>query len=668
MRYHATRLLTILAVTLATCSLHIRAGQESAAPSGPTVKMLSTPLPEMQPPIDFLAREPVIDGRLDDDLRVLPSRPFAALVKMNPATTDTQGDYRLAYGSDFFYVFIDVAADSLVCRDRGYQNGDGFILILNRPRPENTPADESYMLAYNPTSDPKQPFAQMVWKRNDAWPFSPLSEGSAFKVSAAGGRLGFEALLRWTDVHPYHPWLAESIGFNLIVSKAYGDRDVNYLAAHIKPAPGMEAFTSYSRLDFAAPSVPAGAQSTVVLSSGHITAGDPLRLRLLAAADRPVREEVAFRLHSGEGARVLSQTIGVDLTPGVTVQEAVLDTTDLPSGGYTVRWESRSGSATGQVGLTVLPPFASARLERTLDAAGAHLTPGSRTTIRFLLAEIAAERARLKSYDPCPELRARMERTDRLIREAAGGDDLLARRRGLLRRAFESQVDRTLQPYTAFVPTALDAGKTYPAIVFLHGSDSDDQSVRRTIRAFPALFPDEVFVIAPYGRGRSNSYTRDHAQDDIREAVADALREYPIDPARLVLAGFSMGGYGVYRTLYENPGRYAAAAVFSGIPYPKGTFAPGEEPPDFRQPECLKTLSGMNIAVIHGGRDRNCPVELTTDLVARMKGIGIPVLFLLDEQAGHEPPRDPAIVEAYRRWLDEAIRKRQSEGIEGKGE
>ncbi len=665
MRHRATRIMAILAVTLATCYQHVRAGQEAAAPSGPTVKMLVTPLPVMQPPIEFLAREPVIDGRLDDDLRVLASRPFAALVKMNPATTDTQGEYRLAYGSDFFYVFIDVAADSLTCRDRGYQNGDGFILVLSRPRPENAPAEESYMLAYNPTDDPKKPFAQMVWKRNDAWPFSPLSEGSVFRVSAAGGRLGFEALLRWTDVHPYHPWLDDGIGFNLIVSKAYGDRDVNYLAAHITPAPGMEAFTGYSRLDFAPPSVPAGAQVTAVLTTGHITAGDPLRLQLLAAAERPVREEVAFRILSGEGARVLNQTIGVDLTPGATMQEAVLDTTDLPSGGYTVRWESRSGSATGQVGLTVLPPFDSAHLEQTLDAAGARLTPGSQATIRFLLAEIAAERARLKTYDPCPELRAWMERADRLIREAAGGRDVLARQQGLLRRAFESRVDRTLQPYTVRVPPGLDAGKTYPAIVYLHGSDSDDQSVRRTIRAFPTLFPDEVFVIAPYGRGRSNNYTRDHAQDDIREAVADALREYPIDPARLVLAGFSMGGYGVYRTLYENPGRYAAAAVFSGIPYPKGTFAPGEEPPDFRRPECLNALRGMNIAVIHGGRDRNCPVELTTDLVTRMQGVGISVLFLLDEKAGHEPPRDPAIVEAYRRWLDEAVRKQVPAGDRG---
>ena len=54
-------------------------------------------------------------------------------------------------------------------------------------------------------------------------------------------------------------------------------------------------------------------------------------------------------------------------------------------------------------------------------------------------------------------------------------------------------------------------------------------------------------------------------QEDIREAIADVCRHYPIDRSNIVLAGFSMGGYGVYRTHYETPGMYKALAVFCGI-------------------------------------------------------------------------------------------------------
>ena len=636
---------------------------KEAKPSSPTttepeVKLLSKPQPVLQPAVDFLEKEPAIDGRLDDELSGLVRRSFAVQVKMNPANPDTMAVYRLAYGSDFLYLFIEVEAEQLICRDRGYQNGDGFILVLNRPLPDNAPSGELFMLGYHPTGDAQKPFAQMVWKRNDDWLLSPLGERSVFRVTADGQRISFETLLRWEDVHPYHPWLAEGIGFNLILAKAVGKTDVNYLAVGVKPASGAEAFDAYVRLTFAPPALSTDSQCAVILEKGHLTAGEPLPVKIAAASPRSDREELSFVFWSGEGERVSRQTVGVDIAAGVSVRDAVLDTSDMATGGYTVRWESRQNRGAGTIGLTVLPPFDTAAKETECRAVVARLSSGSVQTIRFLLAEIDAERAKLRPTDTCPGLRARMERVDTLLRSAALGDDWLAKQRGLLRRAFQSKVDGTLQPYTVYVPADLEAGKKCPAIVYLHGSDSDDQSIKRVMKSFPRLFLDHVFIIAPYGRGPRNAFSREHAQEDIREAVADALSEYPIDPRRLVLSGFSMGGYGVYRTLYENPKMYAAASVFSGHPELSSKYAPGVASPDFRRPEFLKPLRGANIAVIHGGRDRNCPVELTTNLVARMKRSGIPVLFLLDRQAGHEPPRDPAIIEKYRCWLEAAIREK----------
>ena len=630
-------------------------GQKSAEPQ---VKILAMPQPVLQPAVEFLEQVPAIDGRLDDELSGLARRTFAILVKDNPANPDTQGDYRLAYGSDFLYLYIDVEAERLITRDRGYQNGDGFILVLKRPLPDNADSPELFMLAYHPTGNPLRPFSQIVWKRNDDWLFSPLGERSLFCVTADGKRSGFEALLHWEDVHPYHPWMPEGIGFNLILAKAIGETAVNYLAVSAKPAPGPEAFNAYSRLAFAPPIIASGSQSAVVLERGHLQAGEPLRVKIASASVSAGRGQLNFTFVSGEGARVSRQSAEVEIDAGLCLREAELDTTDLATGGYTVRWESLQNRGAGTIGLTVLPAFDAAARAREFAALGDRLSPGSVQTIRFLLAEIETESAKLRPYDMCAGLRARMERIDDLLRAAASGTDRLANQRGLLRRAFRSKVDGSLQPYTVHVPAGLEAGKKYPALVYLHGSDSDDQSVKVALRAYPWLFSERVFVVSPYGRGPSNAFSRDRAQEDIREAVADALREYPIDPARLVLAGFSMGGYGVYRTLYENPKMYAAAAVFSGHPELASKYAPGAVSPDFRLPEYLKPLRGMNIVVIHGGRDRNCPVELTADLVRRMEGSGIPVLFLLDREAGHEPPRDPAIIERYRRWLEAAIREK----------
>jgi hypothetical protein len=102
----------------------------------------------------------------------------------------------------------------------------------------------------------------------------------------------------------------------------------------------------------------------------------------------------------------------------------------------------------------------------------------------------------------------------------------------------------------------------------------------------------------------------------------------------------------------------AAAAVFSGHPDEGSEYAPEGKHPDFRRAEYLEPLRGVNMVVLHGGRDRNCPVELTVELVSIMKRAAVPVLFLLDESAGHEPPRDPAIQARYVEWLEAAIREK----------
>lgn len=632
--------------------------EDATAQTAPEIKTLSAPQEVLKPAVDFLPSEPVIDGQLDRDLQFLPVRSFGFLYKPNPSIPDTAGDYRLAYGTGFLYVFINVQADRVICRDRGYQNGDGFILSLHNPQPGNGRSSELVRLGYNPTGDPKRPFAQMLWERNDDWPFSPLGDRSSFCVKAKDDHVGFEALLRWEDVPPYHPWLSDAIGFNLFFVKAIGETDLNLLAANLGLSTGMDPFDGYSVLEFARPLLAEGVQSAAVLDRNHLQAGEPLRLKVAAVSSNTAQEQLRVVVQSGEGIAVGRQTVSIDVDPGLSVRVATIDTGDLASGGYTVRWESVANSGIGQAGVTILPSFDAAAVEKELGAVGERISDGSLETLRFHFEEITRSLSKLKPYDTCPALRAIMERLNGQLTAGASGRDVIAEARGIVRRAFRSELDGSLQPYTVFVPEKLEPAKNYPAVVFLHGSDSDDYSISGAIRSCPFVFPAHMFVIAPYGRGKSNAYTKDHAQEDIREAVADALRHYPIDPSRLVLAGFSMGGYGVYRTLYEDVDRYVAAAVFSGHPNEGPEYAPEGEHPDFRRPEFLKPLRGKNIVVIHGGQDRNCPVELTVDLVDVMKRAGIPVLFLLDQEAGHEFPRDTAIRAQYTDWLEAAVREK----------
>lgn len=112
------KLLKISVLAVFWLMIGISPGEKVMAQVEPEVKLLAMPQPVLNPEVEFLTREPVIDGKLDTGLQGLVHRPFAFLVKMNPANPDTGAGYRLAYGTDFLYLFIELETDKLIYRDR----------------------------------------------------------------------------------------------------------------------------------------------------------------------------------------------------------------------------------------------------------------------------------------------------------------------------------------------------------------------------------------------------------------------------------------------------------------------------------------------------------------------------------------------------------------------
>lgn len=83
--------------------------------------------------MNYLAKEPTIDGKLDSDLSYLPVRNFQVREKSNPQNPDTAVNYRIAYNEQYFYLYVEMNSPTYICRDRGCQNGDAFSLVLGRP-------------------------------------------------------------------------------------------------------------------------------------------------------------------------------------------------------------------------------------------------------------------------------------------------------------------------------------------------------------------------------------------------------------------------------------------------------------------------------------------------------------------------------------------------------
>lgn len=597
----------------------------------------------------FLPHAPCIDGVLDAELQYLPSFPLAVFFKTAEDSPTVESSYRLAYGTDFLYLYLSWPADRIICRDRGYQNGDGFILVLATPRPEDAPTDEFYVLGFSAQDSPAGNWAkQIMWYYNVETTLSMLSQDVQLAWRVQSGRAAFELLLPWSEVYPYHPWFSDAIGFNLAFAEAVGEQHVNYYAALSDLDLGSEgARRSYLRLRFAAPRLQHGVQ-LAVRSGRHCQAGQTLPARIAALAAEPGEVPMRLLVGPGEGGMLIPERFPLHYGAGLTLHEHNIPTASLLPGGYRVRWRCQEYDAGGEVGLTVLPPMDPEQLRERLRGVEDKISAGSAATLHFRLEDIIGKLAAVRPYEVCGLVRLALVQWLEVVDAAATGQDLVAGQRGIFRRAFRSAIDGTLQPYSIRVPADYDPAKRYPLLVALHGSGVDD---RGFLEGSQALIPEHFIAIAPSGRGISHYYCPTEAQKDIQEAIADVARNYAVDGDHVVLMGFSMGGYGVLRTQYETPGRYQALAVFSGgLRLPQHAGETGV--PNFLDEATMQCLLGVPLFIFHGRQDHNVPIDDILVLVDKLRLAGTPVEVHIDESAGHSMPAAEVIV-AYLRWLDQ---------------
>ncbi len=601
--------------------------------------------------VPFLPEAPRIDGRLDPCLQGLPAFTFNRAIKTAEGNPTVEASYRLAYGADFLYLYLEWPAEQIVYRDRGYQNGDGFILVLAMPRPENAPTEEFYVLGFSAQDDPANNWAkQIVWYYNVDTILSMLSPAVQLAWDVQDGRAAFELLLPWKDVYPYHPWFYDAIGFNLVFVEAVGKKEANYYFALQDDNLGAEgAPRIYLPLNFAAPRLERGGQAALYLDR-HCQAGETVRARLALLAAGSGEASVQVAIGPGEGGVLFSERVSLPHSVGLVIHEHDLNTATLPPGGYRIQWRDRGHGQGGEIGLTVLPSLELGQFAERLLGVEERISASSCSTLRFQLEEIGRRLERVKPYETCGEVNFSLARWLEDVVAAAAGQDRLAAKTGVFRRAFRSKIDGTLQPYSVYVPADYDPTKRHPLLVMLHGSGMTEQG---TLESIQAMVPQGWLAIAPYGRGMSHYYCPPEAQQDIQEALADAARSYAIDLSRVVLAGFSMGGYGAYRTYYETPDRYRALAVFAG-PVRLNPDWGVTSAPDFGQDEVVQTLTTVPLFIWHGRQDHNVPIDGTLALVEKLQALGAPVELYVEENVGHAKPAEEAS-RAYRRWLEGVV-------------
>ncbi|MDZ4847758.1 MAG: prolyl oligopeptidase family serine peptidase [Pirellulaceae bacterium] len=139
---------------------------------------------------------------------------------------------------------------------------------------------------------------------------------------------------------------------------------------------------------------------------------------------------------------------------------------------------------------------------------------------------------------------------------------------GRMIAGYRSRLDDSIQPFGIIVPenVVADPKKLRRLDIWLHGRDENVSEVsflyRRSTQDSPYL-PDDTFVLQPWGR-YSNAF-RFAGEVDVFEALAEVQRRYAIDPDRISIRGFSMGGAGCWNLAVHHPDRFFAANPGAGF-------------------------------------------------------------------------------------------------------
>lgn len=176
-------------------------------------------------------------------------------------------------------------------------------------------------------------------------------------------------------------------------------------------------------------------------------------------------------------------------------------------------------------------------------------------------------------------------------------------------------------------PPAVEPGRRYPLVVFLHGAGERGSDNVAQLKYLPTWFAEPAlrkrhpcFVLAPQCRtdhrwspcdwsDTKSSPLAPKPTTDLAAAVAatEAVRAAePVDADRVYLTGLSMGGYGAWELAMRMPDRFAAVAPICGG---------GDET------QAAK-LAGLPIWCFHGADDTVVPVERSRSMVAAIRAAG----------------------------------------------
>ena len=155
-------------------------------------------------------------------------------------------------------------------------------------------------------------------------------------------------------------------------------------------------------------------------------------------------------------------------------------------------------------------------------------------------------------------------RADQLLK----GEAPWTKQTGVVVRGYISKIDRTAQPYGLVIPATyqFDGTEKHRLDFWFHGRGellSEVNFLNDRSRNVGPIAPANTIVVHPYGRYCNANKLA--GEVDTLEALAAVKQQYRVDPDRVAVRGFSMGGAACWQFAVHYPDQWFAANPGAGF-------------------------------------------------------------------------------------------------------
>lgn len=174
-----------------------------------------------------------------------------------------------------------------------------------------------------------------------------------------------------------------------------------------------------------------------------------------------------------------------------------------------------------------------------------------------------------------------------------------------------------------YVPRGYAPDREWPCIVFLHGrGESGRDGLKQVAQGLgQAILWDQErwpFIVIMPQKPEAGAMWEDYSQA-VMAALAEARREFRIDPDRIALTGLSQGGHGTWTLAAAYSDVWSAIVPICG--FPGRSFGPGSDA-RAEADKLAPKIAHLPVWAFHGEADRVVPAEQTRVMIRALEAVG----------------------------------------------